>query len=197
MKRTLALSILFCFMLIAYSNAYAERYAIEGNVALKVDYFHFTDSSLGDLNAENGAYIGLEAYKQMFFHNFFLGGEIGYAGASGTYAGFLDTDINYVPIEFNAKYVLPICSFLNIDVGSGFSINYFDFTTGPSGVRSSNDDDWVWGGQVFAGLNYKYQNWLMGVDFKYQVTQDLHLFGVNTGTSADNARVGAQVGYAF
>ncbi|MEM5787111.1 MAG: outer membrane beta-barrel protein [Syntrophobacteraceae bacterium] len=208
MKRFFLLSILFCFVLASPCLSRAETYQIGANVAAKVDYFHFTDSNIADLNAQDGVYVGIEAYKQLFFPNFNLGMEVGWAGTSGSTTGFvpfgpfitqvtLDTDINYIPIEFNAKYVVPLSDCFSLDLGAGFSINHFDIETKIPALGSVSDDDWVWGGQFFTGLNYRYRNWLMGINFKYQLTEELRFFGANTSTSADNLRAGVQIGYTF
>jgi len=176
--------------------------------ALKIDYFHFTDSLFKNLNSEDGIYVGLEAYKQLFCRNLYFGIAVGWAGPSGSVSGLVtgpsflptsvsaDSSIDYVPIEFNAKYVIPMGRCVNFAFGGGGSINYFSFSSnlGPFHV---SDSDWVWGGQVFGELNYRLSNWFVGVDIKYQTTQDLKLFGVDTQAGADNLRAGGRIGFYF
>ena len=201
MKRHLWVTILFAFTLLCTAPVHAETQPLgDGNVAVKLDYFRFMSSSIQDVNAGNGVYIGVEAYKELFFEGFYLGGEIGWAGASGDVDirnfGSIKTDIDYVPIELNAKYAVPLGQGLVFDAGGGFSINYFGFSQ-RAGALNTDDSDWVWGGQLFVDLNYRYQNWLLGAAIKYQLTQDLSLGGANAGFSADNLRLGVQAGYKF
>jgi hypothetical protein len=205
MKRMTVLLILIGFILVS-SSVYAEKYEVGADIAVKVEYFRFMDSNLRDAGAKDGVYVGLEAYKQLFIPNLFFGVEAGWAGTSGSFDSspindilvfHVDTDVNYVPIEFNAKYVFNISPCLFFDIGGGFSINYLNIKVESLGV-SASDNDWLWGGQFFGELNYKITPCLfVGVGVKYQLTEDMRLFGANTETSADNFRVGAQLGYKF
>jgi opacity protein-like surface antigen len=211
------------------SSAHAETYPLGAGVALKVEYFHFSDSTIGDLNADDGVFVGIEAYKQLFLPNLYLGLEVGWAGTSGSLSSNIttgqfdpvngnftfvtstvnvDNDISYVPIEFNAKYVIPVNPCWNVHFGAGASANYFNLDTTVSipvnGTRvsaSSDQSDWVFGGQFFAGVDYKYQNWFAGLGVKYQLTQDIDIsvrsISILPDTSADNLRVGLKVGYMF
>ncbi len=210
MKKKLLLAVLLCFAVLAVPCAQAETSDVD--VALKVDYFHFSDSQIKNLNAGDGVYIGVESYKRLFCPNLYLGLTIGWAGTSGSVSGVVsgfgfepaflsaNSSIDYVPIEFNLKYVIPISPCFNFAFGGGPSINYFsissDAVTNAGSVHLS-DSDWVWGGQFFAELNYNISNWVVGIDLKYQLTEDLHLFGVDTQAGADNFRAGGRVGFKF
>ena len=60
----------------------------------------------------------------------------------------------------------------------------------------------VFGGQVFADINYKMSDqWFIGINGKYHFTEDLSIEArgndIDTSTSADNWRLGAQVGMMF
>lgn len=203
----IVLSVFFC----AASSASAQTYPLGyANAAVKVEYFRFMDDSIRELNAGDGIYVGVEAYKQLFLPNLYLGAQIGWAGSSGDvtvplYLGQagptlnFTTDVSYVPIEFNAKYAIPLDPSLTLDFGSGFSINYFDVSVKENNIfrTSGSNDDWVMGGQFFADLNYKYANWLFGVGIKYQLTDNMTLGGVGTDTGADNLRLGVQTGFSF
>ncbi len=182
------------------SSASAQRYDLGSDVALKVEYFHFLDKDLQDLNAENGVYIGIEAYKQLFLPNLYFGMEIGWVGTSGDVnlgnQMTLSTDVDYVPIELNTKYVFPLSQFVNFDLGGGISMNYFDFShKAPS--LSISENDWVVGGQFFAGVNYTVERYFLGAEIKYQITDNLSLGRSSTDTSPDNLRVGMQAGMKF
>ena len=210
MKAKLFLAALFCFAV--FSTPCAQAQTSGSDIAVKVDYFHFTDSQIKSLNSADGVYVGLEAYKQLFCPNLFFGMAIGWAGPSGTVSGVVsspeflptfvsaDSSIDYVPIEFNVKYVIPLSRCFNFAFGAGGSINYFSLSTNistPGVLVHASDSDWVWGGQFFGEINYKFSNWFIGADIKYQVTEDLRLFGVDTQAGADNFRAGGRIGFLF
>lgn len=204
MKRLILFSILIAVLFVAPSVQAQQSYALGvGNVALKVDYFRFTDGDLEDLDLENGVYIGLEGYMALLDTNLYLGLEAGWAATwsdtTGYYDGFrykTDMDVDYVPIEFNVKYVFPIDPIMNFDIGAGLSVNYFDISL--DGYRFSySEDDWLFGGQLFADLNFKMDPWFAGVNVKYQLTDDIELGDIDTDVSASNFRAGGQVGIMF
>jgi hypothetical protein len=60
-------------------------------------------------------------------------------------------------------------------------------------TTSSDDDDWLSGGQVFADTGYKFGRCLVGVNGKYQLTQDFK----DAGFDSNNWRLGAQIGVMF
>ncbi len=222
MKTKVLIPVLFLLAVLSSTCAQAQTYG--DDISVRVDYFHFSDSQIKRLNAADGVYVGVEAYRQLFCPSLFFGLAIGWAGTSGNVSGtvqnplFLplfasaDSNIDYVPIEFNIKYVVPISRCLNFAFGGGGSINYFSissninvrpvgngFRQGQIGLQSANasDSDWVWGGQVFGELNYRISNWFIGADVKYQLTQDLNLFGIDTQAGADNFRAGGHIGFSF
>ncbi|MGA2227933.1 MAG: hypothetical protein ABSH41_26155, partial [Syntrophobacteraceae bacterium] len=182
--------------------------SLGADIDLKVDYFRLSDSNFRHTADGDGVYVGLSMYKQLFVPNLYFGMEAGWAGASGTVTnrgGFsFDNDVNYVLVEFNTKYVIPISRCFNFDFGAGISANYLDVTVNSYG-RSWDDSKWLFGGQFFAEANYKIKNFFTGIDVKYQLTEDTHLFGETllfgnhpySGTSADNLRVGAHAGFYF
>ncbi len=200
MKRLVIFGILVSLVFVP--SVYAQqKYSLGvGNVALKVDYFRFTDSNMGDLNLQNGIYIGGESYMAVFLPNLYVGIEAGWAGTSGDfkYRGFkADLSTNYVPIEFNIKYAFELSPCFVFDLGAGPSINYFDMEADVGGFSTSSHD-WLFGGQFFADVDYKFGNgWFVGANIKYQVTQDIHLEGIDTETSGSNLRVGGQLGFMF
>jgi hypothetical protein len=206
MKKFSFVLILMTLVVFSTSLVHAQKYEIGADVAVKVQYFRFMDSDFKDAGVQDGVYVGIEAYKQLFLPNLYFGVEAGWAGASGNFttpiindfgALTVDSEVNYVPIEFNVKYVFELSPCLFFDLGGGFSINYLDMKVESMGV-SASQNDWLWGGQFFAELNYKITpNFFVGIGAKYQLTEDIELFGADTGTSADNFRVGAQLGYRF
>ncbi len=214
----LLLAVAFGLCVIPSSQA-AERYQVSPEFAVKVDYIHFFDSAIKNANAQDFVYVGGEFYMPVFFPNFFLGIEAGWAGPSGTITesafgatASLDTDITYVPIELNAKYVMPINPCWNFALGAGISYNYMNVDTtlkvvgpGGSGSFSTNDNQWLFGGQFFTELNYRYQNWEFGIDAKYQLTMGEDFIGAATvlGTptvnnlSGNNVRAGGHIRWMF
>jgi hypothetical protein len=197
MKKMAFVSMLACLVCVPLP-ALAETYSLCNDVALKVDYFRLSDTNFRHTNDGDGVFVGLAAYRQLFVTKLYFGIEAGWAGASGTVknrCGFIfDNDVNYVPIEFNTKYVIHVTRFLNLDFGAGISANHLDVSVNSYG-RSWDDESWLFGGQFFAG-----------VDVKYQLTEETHLFGGQTlrfgnhpfsGTSADNLRAGAHLGFYF
>lgn len=213
MTKLLLMSILVALVMLLPANTRAEKYDLGSGVMLDVDYVHFTNSIVGDLNAQDGVYVGAEAYKQFLFPNFYLGIAAGWAGTSGSLSGSvvghntfyippgdtLNTNINYVPVEFNAKYVHALSQCLYFGIGSGISVDYFNATADSTFLGSSNLQGVLWGGQFFGELNYRYRDFFFGINIKYQLTntENVSLFGNNIGISGDNLRVGGQVGLTF
>jgi opacity protein-like surface antigen len=73
----------------------------------------------------------------------------------------LDADLDIIPLTFNVKLERLISGGLGVYVGGGLGASYLDADfSAPSG----SDHDWVFTGQVFAGL-------------AYHVNDNLELFG--------------------
>lgn len=199
MKKVFLFSLLVFFALGASPVFAQKKYPLGfANLAAKVDYFRFTDSGMSDLNAENGVYFGVEGYMALLHPNIYVGLEVGWAGTSGDaeYPGIrYDVDVYYVPIELNAKYVYEIMPDFVVDVGAGVAANYFNADIDKNGV-SRDADDWIFGGQVFGGLNFKMDPWFIGANLKFQYTDyiDIREF---RDTRASNFRAGGQFGFMF
>jgi opacity protein-like surface antigen len=205
MKKFFIISLLVMFVFASTSVFAAERYALGmSNVALKVDYLNFTDDVFDNIDLDEAIYVGLEGYLAVM-PNLYLGMETGWAySENDDKIGNLnvDIDVTFIPIELNLKYMAEISPQWVLGVGGGISYNYFEIEANDI---DRDADDWVFGGQVFAELNYKMNDqWFLGIETKYQWTEDLEFddFGVNgrdvdTETSADNWRIGARVGFVF
>lgn len=209
MKKLLFVSLMCVFILASTTLYAAETYSLGNtNVALKVDYFAFTEDVFGDVDLDEGVYVGLEGYYGVM-PDLYVGLEVGWAGTSNdgdiNIAGErvdTDVDVTLVPVELNLKYVIEASPEWIIGLGAGVSYNYFEVEIDPKNYGSADEDDWVWGGQLFAEVNYKMsEQWFLGVNGKYQWTEDLEFDirgeDVETDTSADNWRVGAQIGMMF
>jgi len=184
------------------------------NFSVKLDYIHFSD------DIDSSYYIGLEGYKALTRH-ISIGVEAGYSDTdsdvpvskvdtSGVIGGLvdspLDTEVVFVPIELNVKYLVHAFSHVVIDFGGGFSYIYVseeitdyddllsDFFLTPDDLGTKDTlDDWLWGAQFFADLNYTVKQFFFGVNAKYQLTDK----GKDIGHSYDNWRAGGQIGVMF
>ena len=195
MKKLRSLLVLILlFSAVPYAQAQTlvqpEKYCFGADFAVKVDYLHFMDSNAGRINADNGTFIGAEFYKQLFFPNFFLGIESGWGEANGKYFGF-DTEFTYVPIELNAKYEIPLAQHLALSLGAGISGNWAQIDLSIAG----HEDQWLFGGQFFAEINYKFRNCYFGLNVKYKLTEEKQFFLVPF--AADNLTTGGQIGLLF
>ena len=205
MKKVILLS--FCIvLLLAATSAYAaDKYALgNGNVALKVDYFSFTDDVFDDIDLQDGVYVGLEG-SFAIAPNLYLAAEAGWAGTSNDEDIIVfgrrtnvDIDVTYVPVELNLKYAVEFAPRWVFGIGAGVSYNYFEVELDVDG-NDGDQDDWLFGGQVFADLTYKSGAWFFGINGKYQMTEEIELGDddVETDMNANNWRVGAQIGVMF
>jgi len=113
----------------------------------------------------------------------------------------VETDVTYVPVELNLKYVIEASPQWRIALGAGVSYNWFDVELDVCS-ECADASDWVFGGQVFADIAYKINNqWFIGINGKYQFTDDIEFdvegLDIETDTNANNWRVGAQAGLMF
>jgi len=203
MKKILLLSFVIVFVFASTTLYAAEKYDLGmGNIALKVDYINFTEDAFDKIDLENGVYVGLEGYYAIY-PNLYLGLEAGWAGSKNDDTidtdefGEVDVDIDvtFIPVELNLKYAVALDPNWVIDFGAGISYSYFKIEA--NGI-DEDADDWLFGGQVFADITYKInKEWFIGINGKYQFTDDLEFDNIDTKTSADNWRVGAHVGLMF
>jgi len=203
MKKILLLSLMIVFVFASTTLYAAEKYALgTSNIALKVDYVNFTDDAFENIDLENGVYVGLEGYYAIY-PNLYLGLEAGWAGSQndddidvpGIGQVDVDLDVTFVPVELNLKYAVALDPRWSMGFGAGISYSFFEIEANDI---DESADDWVLGGQVFADINYKLSNqWFIGINGKYQFTDDLEFDNVDTSTSASNWRVGAQIGLMF
>lgn len=183
MKRLILFS-LFVVFLVASATAYAAEKAPlgeKGHIALKFDYIAFTESRV-DKSAGTSFLAGLMIYFDVT-KNLYLGGEFGYTFAD-------NSDVKFVPLELNAKYAVETSPNVVIDLGAGLSMNYVE-RAGWSLYGSSSYDDWLFGGQFFAGISYATNTVLVGFHGKYQITDDFGSYNYN------NWRAGLHVGIPF
>lgn len=161
------------------------------NLAVKLDYIRFTNGGLEDAHVDKAAYLGLEGYFNILWSHFYLGGEIGYANPDG-HPFFGRTELEYLPIEVNGKYAFVLIPNLAADLGGGLSWTHARFKVSDA-FFPEDSEDWLFGTQLFADLNYSFGHFFAGANLKYQVTQEFsrYDFGVS------NWRMGGQVGVRF
>jgi hypothetical protein len=158
-----------------------------GNLALKMDYINFTDDSWSDED-DSGLYIGIEGYGQIM-QSVYLGGEVGTA----TNIDLFGNDITFVPIELNIKYATEINPNIVLDFGAGASYNYAKVEVRRLFSDTEEEHDWLFGGQFFADFTLKFQSFLIGVNGKYQITEDFK----DSDTDFNNWRLGGHIGIMF
>ena len=191
MKRLFLISICTVFVMTSVALHAQERGPLgNGNVSVKLDYIVFTNGHFdAPGNEDDGLYIGLEGYGEIF-PNLYLGGEIG----QGINIGVLGEDISFVPIELNLKYAIEAAHNFVIDFGAGVSYSYVELRDeNPFGSGWNERDDWLFGGQFFGDLTYKIHWFSIGVNAKYQITQDFR----DEDFDLTNLRAGAEIGVMF
>jgi hypothetical protein len=157
------------------------------NLGLRADYLKFEDDLLETLDLEEGYLAALEWYGRVA-PGLYIGGDIGY-GLTDSSLG-TTPEVEFIPVGLNVKYVFSPASFLKCDVGGGVSYNWVD-VKGLAAVGKT--EDWLWGGQVFSNLNFRFSRFFMGVHARYQHTQKL----LKTGVRFKNYQVGGQLGFIF
>ena len=208
MQKLCLFSLIIAFVLVSTTVYSAERVPIgNGDIAVKLDYINFTDDVLENSDVDTGFFIGLEGYAKIA-PNLHLGVEIGYANPDGnisgcifvpsygTVCGSADTEVTFVPIELNLKYAIKAAPNFIIDFGAGVSNTYVkeEATVSALGISASASvDDWLFGGQFFADLNYTIGQFFLGINAKYQLTEDFKDFNYNY----NNWRIGGQIGIMF
>ena len=161
----------------------------KGHFAVKLDYISFTDNFFDSETADQqGVYLGIEGYGRIF-ENLYLGGEIGAADSIRVFS----SSVNFYPIELNLKYAIEPARNLVIDFGAGASYSYTELEIGNFFSLDETLDDWLLGGQAFGALTYKIKWLSIGVNAKYQITQDFQ----DGNTNLNSWRAGIQVGAVF
>lgn len=65
-------------------------------------------------------------------------------------------DLDIMPITLNVKLERPLTGNLNVYVGGGLGVAAVDLSVNAGELDNFSDDDWVFVGQLFAGLNYNF-----------------------------------------
>ena len=191
MKRLMLFCLIGAFVVASTAVSAQEKAPLgNGNFAVKLDYIVFTDGHFDDVgNEDDGLYIGLEGYGKIT-PNLYLGGEIG----TGTNIDLGGEEITFVPVELNLKYAKETARNFVVDFGAGLSCSSVEIQYRPLfGAAREKRDDWLFGGQVFADLTYKINWFSIGVNGKYQITEDFK----NEGIDLSNYRLGVQLGIVF
>jgi hypothetical protein len=194
MKKSLWFCLIITFVVEATFVSAQEKAPLgNGNFVLKLDHITFTDSHFDVAGIEkNGSYIGLEGYGKIT-PNLYLGGEIG--------IGTMVLELVFIPIELNLKYAMEAARNFVVDFGTGISYSFveagesgsFNYFGAPVVTAPENRSDWLFGGQVFAGLTYKINWFSIGVQGKYQITEAYKDASINLS----NYRLGVSLGLVF
>ena len=204
MKKVFLFSLIVSFVVLSSTAFAAEKAALgKTNFALKVESINFTEDLVEDADANSGLYVGIEAYSELtdITPNLYVGVETGYATTDGDLersGDHYDTEATFVPIELNLKYAINASPNLVIDFGFGASYNYAAVEISePAEGESVDDDDWLFGAQVFVDLNYKINQFFVGISAKYQITENYEIGSLETDVRAKNWRIGGQAGIMF
>lgn len=175
-------------------------------LGLNLSYIRFSDDVADTSHTESGGYVGALGYVRLF-HGLYVGGEVGKAENLTFFSG---NDVEFMPIELNAKYAFQAGSHLALDVGGGLSYSYVEVDEGkewnlgctfyvcpapePSGEnRDGLGDDWLLGGQLFAEMMFRMGWFSLGFNGKYQITESFK----GSDFTLDNWRVGMVTGIVF
>jgi hypothetical protein len=191
MKRLMLFCLIGAFVALSTVVSAQEKVPLgNSDFAVKLDYIAFTDGYFDDVgNEDDGLYIGIEGYGKIT-PNLYLGGEIGI----GTNIDLGGEEITLVPVELNLKYAKENARNFVVDFGAGLSYSYAEIQYRPLlGAAREERDDWLFGAQVFADLNYKINRFFMGVNGKYQITEDF----TDEDIDLSNYRLGVQLGMVF
>ncbi len=191
MKRLFLFSICIVFVMAPAATQAQERAPLgNSNFALKLDYINFTNDHFDSPISSEGMYIRLEGYGKIT-PNLYLGGEVGNAINLDLISG---EDINFVPFELNLKYATKVARNFVVDCGAGISYSKVELKYDPTfGPAQRERSDWLFGGQFFADLTYNINWFSVGVNAKYQITEDFNSESVDLS----NWRTGVQIGITF
>lgn len=190
------LALSMCLILASTTSIWAAEGEPLGkaNIAVKVDHIQFTDNVLDNVGLESDIYYAIEGFVETI-PNLYLGIEVGYTNPKGSMSisGVnVKTENTYIPIELNLKYVFVPAKDFSLSIGTGASFNYIKEELKVYGT-TIDDDDWLLGGQLFCDANYNINNFFVGLNAKFQLTEEMK----NYGYDYTNWRVGGQVGFKF
>ena len=191
MKRLILFLFVGAFVVTSTVASAIEKASLgNGNFAVKTDYIAFTNGYFdrGD-NQDDGLYLGLEGYGKIT-PNLYLGGEIG----AGTNIEIGGEEITFVPVELNLKYAKEAARNIVVDFGAGLSYSSAEIQYRPLfGAAQEKRSNWLFGGQVFVDLTYIINWFSIGVNGKYQITEDFK----DESIDLSNYRLGVQLGIMF
>jgi hypothetical protein len=178
------------------------------HLGLNLSHIRFSDDVADTSHTESGGYVGVLGYGRLF-HGLYLGGEVGKAENATLFSG---DDVEFLPIELNAKYAFQAGSHFVLDVGGRLSYSYVEIKPGeewnlgctfyicpaPEPSRANGDDagttdDWLLGGQLFAEMMFRMGWFSLGFNGKYQITEEFK----DSDLALDNWRVGIVTIFRF
>jgi hypothetical protein len=154
------------------------------DLGIKLGYVVFSQG----VTEDDGLYLGLSGYGRVAA-NVYVGAEV--AGAS-TITLFTD-EMTLMPLELNAKYARAVGSHVVVTGGAGASYSRAEFhdesVIGPNAVY----EEWLFGGQAFGDLVFRFAWFQIGINAKYQLIQDF----AQVPADFSNLRLGLQAGVIF
>ena len=82
--------------------------------------------------------------------------ESGLSTVAALGGGSTGYDLDIMPITLNVKLERPLTGNLNVYFGAGLGAALVDLSVDGGGWGDLSDDDWVFVGQLFTGLNYNF-----------------------------------------
>lgn len=160
----------------------------KATVSVQLGYIAFPDAPS---EADDGVYLALEGYVKIA-PNLYLGGMVGSADTTELLSDE-STELRF--IELNVKYAIEALSNLIVDAGGGVSYSHAEYDNFHlfSSVADEHEEEWLAGGQLFADLIYRINWFSLGINAKYQITEEMSA----AGYSYSNFRTGLQVGFIF
>lgn len=184
MKRAFWVAMTTVFVM-EFSTAHAQERANLGNfpIAVKMGLINFMDDAWEHGDVEYSFYPGLEGYARII-HNLYIGGEFGYVSSEELVDALLgmpighNRQLKFLPIELNLKYAIEAAPNFFIDFGAGVSYSYASaqeelFLLTHYSIY--DDSGWLFGGQFFVDLTYKVKRFIVGINWKYQITESLEI----------------------
>lgn len=216
MRKLTVTLILTVLLSIAGSQSFAEDLPYttknmalgESTMSISLDQNQFTDDVVSDFDLDEGVGLSTDVYY-LIAPRLYVGASLGYGETQGSYSlqdivtpttiHKIDSEMIYIPIEFNGKMAFSLNSETVLTVGAGISFNYNKekLSTKISGVYTEyyRAHAWTKGTQFFAELMYKpkYDNYFLGVRGKLK---DMNNFN-NYDRSYSNNSLSIFAGYYY
>lgn len=186
MKNVIAVAVVCgaAVLSIAGPGAAEAQWSDHSDVALTLGALNYVDAKFHD----GGPILGLEGRTPLA-----PGWLIGASIAGGSDFVLFGDELSITPLEANVTRLLPLGRRVAAGFGGGLAAVRGRLHESNLFADDLDTTDWVFGGQVFGGLDWVPGRITLGVNLKYQATQELADFG----WGLDNWRIVARVGAVF